>query len=72
MSLTILLNGTTRSFPDLAEERASVLELIHTLGLQQDRVALERNGEILARAQWSTTPLAEGDRIELVHFVGGG
>lgn len=72
MSLTILLNGTSRNFPDLGEGNTSVCELVHSLGLKEDRVALERNGEILARTQWSTTPLADGDRIELVHFVGGG
>ncbi len=46
--------------------------LVEWLGLKADRVAVERNREIVPRERWPETPLAEGDRLEVVHFVGGG
>jgi sulfur carrier protein len=59
-----------------AEERelaASTLDaLIEELGMKSDRVAVELNREIVPRAKWSTTALTDGDRLEIVHFVGGG
>jgi sulfur carrier protein len=66
MKLTI--NGQPRDFDSLA----NLEELLNTLGLKQDRVAVEHNGEIVSRNAWSSTPLADGDRLEIVHFVGGG
>jgi thiamine biosynthesis protein ThiS len=66
MKLTI--NGQPRDFASLA----TLDELLTTLGLKQDRVAIEQNGEIVSRNAWSVTPLADGDRLEIVHFVGGG
>lgn len=50
----------------------SVAELVQRLGLDEDAVAVERNREIVARADWSVVPVRGGDRIEVVHFVGGG
>jgi sulfur carrier protein len=59
-----------------AEERnlaASTLDaLIEELGMKGDRVAVELNREIVPRQQWSATALHDGDRLEIVHFVGGG
>jgi sulfur carrier protein len=59
-----------------AEERnlgASTLDaLIEELGMKGDRVAVELNREIVPRASWSATILKDGDRLEIVHFVGGG
>lgn len=54
--------------------RAGLLlaELIAQLGMKGDRVAVELNHEIVPRAEWSDTELHEGDRLEIVHFVGGG
>jgi thiamine biosynthesis protein ThiS len=46
--------------------------LIEQLGMKQDRVAVELNRDIVPRAKWTETNLAEGDRLEIVHFVGGG
>jgi sulfur carrier protein len=40
--------------------------------MKPDRVAVELNRELISRAQWSTTPLSDGDKLEIVHFVGGG
>ena len=59
-----------------AEEKelaATTLDaLIAELGMKADRVAVELNREIVPRARWSETPLHDGDRLEIVHFVGGG
>ena len=51
---------------------AHLLDLITDLGLQGDRVAIEHNGNIVPRAEWANTGLENGDRLEIVHFVGGG
>ena len=71
MSLTLQLNGNSRSFSNLAST-ATLDLLVNELGLQGDRVAVELNGEIVSRARWSQVVLQEGDRLEVVHFVGGG
>jgi sulfur carrier protein len=67
MGLSVMLNGQVRKF-----EAATLSELVAELGLKADRVAVERNGEIAARADWAGVRLAEGDKLEVVHFVGGG
>ncbi len=46
--------------------------LVAQLGMKPDRVAIELNREIVPREQWPQTPLHDGDRLEIVHFVGGG
>jgi sulfur carrier protein len=69
MELTI--NGQPRSFAAL-DAGATVQDLLTELGLKQDRVAVEQNGEIVPRSSWNGAGVAEGDRFEIVHFVGGG
>jgi len=71
MSLTLVLNGQSRTFPALAQTTTLNL-LVAELGFQGDRVAIEHNGEIVSRTNWPEISLKEGDRIEMVHFVGGG
>jgi sulfur carrier protein len=71
MALTIILNGQTRSFETLSDS-TTLDELVDSLALKQDRVAVEHNGEIVPRTSWSATGLRQGDRLEVVHFVGGG
>jgi thiamine biosynthesis protein ThiS len=46
--------------------------LIESLGMKSDRVAVELNRDIVPRDRWSQTALNDGDRLEIVHFVGGG
>jgi thiamine biosynthesis protein ThiS len=65
MNLTI--NGETQVCS--AETLATLIE---GLGMKPDRVAIELNREIVPRDQWLKTPLHDGDRLEIVHFVGGG
>ncbi len=62
------LNGEQRTLP----ASTSIRGLIEHLGLSGDAVAVERNREIVRRSAWLNTLLREGDRIEIVHFVGGG
>lgn len=71
MSLTIVLNGQPRTFTTLPES-PSLENLIREMGLKSDRVAVEHNGEIVPRSTWSDAKVREGDRLEVVHFVGGG
>ena len=66
MNLTV--NGETRAFEGVAD----VAGLVAALGLDRRKVAVERNLEIVPRSAYGRTPLAEGDRIEIVHFIGGG
>jgi sulfur carrier protein len=71
MALTVLLNGTRRTFADL-ETPASLADVVAGLGLQPDRVAIESNGEIVPRSTWTASSIWENDKLEIVHFVGGG
>ena len=66
-----VLNGQTREFGQLAPG-ANLQDLVAELGLKGDRVAIEHNGNIVPRAEWAEARLADGDRLEIVHFVGGG
>ena len=66
MNLTV--NGELRRFDALA----SVTDLVAALGLDGRKVAVERNLEIVPRSAYASTGLADGDRIEIVHFIGGG
>jgi len=66
MQLTI--NGEQRIFGVLGD----VAALVTALGLDLRKVAVERNLEIVPRSLYAATPLADGDRIEIVHFIGGG
>jgi len=64
----LVVNGQGREFAQLAALR----DLIATLELKGDRIAVELNGDIVPREQWANTALKDGDRLEIVHFVGGG
>lgn len=71
MSLTLVLNGQSKIFASLGSS-SKLDQLITELELQEDRVAVEHNGVIVPRADWAQTVLSTGDRLEVVHFVGGG
>jgi sulfur carrier protein len=66
--MDLLINGEEKSFAD----SLSLAQLVELLGMKGDRVAVELNREIVPRTQWSNTLLKDGDRLEIVHFVGGG
>jgi sulfur carrier protein len=65
------INGDERSF-DKISPSFTLSALIETLGMKADRVAVELNRDIVPRDHWAATTLNEGDRLEIVHFVGGG
>ncbi len=71
--MNLHINGEQRTFPDLASPAEFTLAaLVESLNMKPDRVAVELNREIVPRDRWSRTLLQEGDRLEIVHFVGGG
>jgi sulfur carrier protein len=66
--MKLQINGEQRNFPD----GLTVATLVEHLGMKADRVAVELNLEIVSRTQWQGTSLKDGDKLEIVHFVGGG
>lgn len=69
--MRLIVNGQRREIDALSPE-ATLADFIQTLSLKPDRVAVERNGEIVPRTHWAQARLAEDDKLEVVHFVGGG
>ena len=66
--MRIVLNGEEKQLA----EGLSLADLIEQLGMKADRVAAELNREIVPRERWAQAALHDGDRLEIVHFVGGG
>ena len=67
--MDIVVNGTTHR---LDASSMSVAALVHTLGLEGKRIAVERNGEIVPKSRYADTPVRLGDKLEIVAAVGGG
>ena len=68
MTISITLNGEDRSIP----RPMSVAELLATFKLEAKKIAVERNLEIVPRSAYDTVTVEDGDRLEVVRFVGGG
>lgn len=66
--MLIKVNGEPRE----VKENVSLPELVASLGLKAEQVAIELNQKVVRRTQWASTTLQEDDRVEIVHFVGGG
>jgi thiamine biosynthesis protein ThiS len=66
--INIVVNGAERTI----EENLSLSSLLEKLNLPVMRVAVELNQTVVRRATWAETQLKENDKIEIVHFVGGG
>lgn len=66
--MTLQINGEPRQFA----EELTLAALVEQLGMKADRVAIELNHAIVPRERWPMTGLHDGDRLEIVHFVGGG
>jgi len=64
----LTINGETKSFDNIS----TLAALVESLGLKADRLAIELNLDIVPRSSWPVTDLKDGDRLEIVHFVGGG
>lgn len=69
--MRLQINGEARDFND-SPALFTLAALVETLGMKADRVAVELNRDIVPRDRWTETQLHEGDRLEIVHFVGGG
>ncbi len=69
MRLTI--NGVAREFAGL-DSPTALARVVAELELKADRIAVEHNGEIARRDSWDAVQVESGDRLEVVHFVGGG
>lgn len=69
--MNLYINGNERTFPD-SSGPFTLAALIESLGMKSDRVAVELNRDIVPRDRWPQTLLNDGDRLEIVHFVGGG
>lgn len=67
-TIQIAVNGE----PYQLAAAASVIELVKQLDYAPERLAIELNLNILPRAEWTETKLQAGDKLEIVHFVGGG
>lgn len=68
VSVKLVINGAEREVAGVS----TLASLIEQLGMKSDRVAVELNRQIVPRGRWTETSLAPGDRLEIVHFVGGG
>jgi thiamine biosynthesis protein ThiS len=68
VEIEIILNGESKSIPS----GLKLPDLLNLLGLSSNRVAIELNMQIVTRSLWPTAEIKPGDRIEIVHFVGGG
>jgi thiamine biosynthesis protein ThiS len=66
--MNIIVNGDAREFP----QGTCVTALFNSLGLNPKTVVVQRNDDIVERATFDSTLLSDGDRIELIRFVGGG
>jgi sulfur carrier protein len=71
--MKLRINGEERTFAEPAPAGPFMLSaLIEVLGMKSDRVAVELNRDIAPRDRWPQIELKDGDRLEIVHFVGGG
>jgi thiamine biosynthesis protein ThiS len=68
MGLRVTVNGEERQF----ETAMSIDKLLDELGLEPQKIAVERNLEIVPRSQYQDITVADGDRLEIVQFIGGG
>ena len=68
LAMKLQINGEERSF----EGNLTLAAVVEQLGVKADRVAIELNKIIVRRDAWAATKLRDGDRLEVVHFVGGG
>ena len=66
--LRLTVNGEQREAP----AGTTVAALLQTMGIDPARVAVERNRDVVPRATWANAGLADGDKIEIVAFIGGG
>ena len=67
-TINVLLNGETREIP----AEINLDRLLELFSLPSQRIAIELNKSVIRRADWPQTVVSDGDKVEVVHFVGGG
>ena len=68
--MKLIINGEPREFSEPSMALSTLVT--EKLGMKGDRVAVELNRQIVRRGAWESTLVNDGDRLEIVHFVGGG
>jgi len=66
--MRVQINGDSREF----DAELPLDELVKKLSLPAERIAIELNQKVIARNEWPATVVKDADRLEIVHFVGGG
>jgi thiamine biosynthesis protein ThiS len=66
--MNLIINGEDRQF----DSALTISALLARLGMKPDRIAVELNRELVPRERWTATQLDDDDKLEIVHFVGGG
>lgn len=66
--MNVLINGESREVPD----GVTLTVLLELFSLPSQRVAIELNRDVVRRVEWGNVKISEGDKIEVIHFVGGG
>ncbi|REJ79024.1 MAG: sulfur carrier protein ThiS [Acidobacteria bacterium] len=66
--MKVFVNGEVKQVPD----GIGLGELLERLSMPDKRVAVELNREVIPKTRWAGTPLADEDKLEIIHFVGGG
>ena len=66
--MTIVVNGETKEIP----KEVNLSELLELLALPSERIAIELNREVVRKKDWANIRIKDADKIEVVHFVGGG
>lgn len=66
--MQVLINGETREL----KSELNLLELLKKLELPTERIAIELNKEVVRKKDWETINISDADKIEIIHFVGGG
>lgn len=66
--MEITINGEKKNLP----EEQNLAELLVYFGLPSERVAVELNREVVRKKDWQTIKVSDGDKLEVIHFVGGG
>lgn len=66
--MKIIINGNTKEIPN----EVNIIELIEKFSLPKERIAIELNKQVVRKKDWENIKIADADRIEVIHFVGGG
>ncbi len=66
--MRVLVNGETKEIPN----EVNLSELLKNLSLPSERIAIELNKEVVRKRDWENVKVADADKIEIIHFVGGG